>query len=123
MGHRYGMGLVSVSFCATKIGDRMFSGTPLLQQLTDKLVVSFIVTAIGGTLVWPFKSIKRKVEEFTTEIKAVQTELVTQRTNHLAHIEASSEAQLKVLEKVSSTLTDIHLDQKETLGYIKARGD
>jgi uncharacterized membrane-anchored protein YhcB (DUF1043 family) len=99
----------------------MFASMPLLQQVVDKTVVSLLVAAIGGFLVWPFKVIKRKVEEFTTELKAVQTELVTQRTNHLSHIEASAEAQLKVLEKVSNTLTDIHLDQKETLGYIKAR--
>jgi hypothetical protein len=97
----------------------MFVSVPLLQQLTDKIVVSLVVTAVGGALVWPFKTIKRKIEEFTVELKAVQSELVTQRTNCLTTIQNQGVTQITLLERVADTLDKTHETQIAMSGYIQ----
>jgi hypothetical protein len=97
----------------------MFASTPLLQQVVDKTVVSLLVAAVGGFLVWPFKTIKRKVEDFTIELKAVQTELVTQRTNCLTTIQNQGAEQIKLLNRVADTLDKTHETQMSMSGFIQ----
>jgi hypothetical protein len=74
--------------------------------------------ALGGILLWPFRAIKSKIEEYTKQVKSVQTELVTQRTNCLATLQRQGEEQIELLKKVSSTLSDMHLDQRSMMGKL-----
>ena len=83
-------------------------------QVMSKLVYA----ALGGIILWPFKVLKTKVEEFTKQMKNVQDELVTQRTNCLTTLQNQGEVQIKLLEKVSTTLTDMHLDQRTLMGKL-----
>lgn len=97
----------------------MFASTPLLSQLIDKMFVSFVVTAVGGALVWPFKAIKRKGEELTQELKLMQAELVTQRTNCLTTLQTQGAEQITLLKRVADTLDKTHETQMSMSGFIQ----
>jgi hypothetical protein len=83
-------------------------------QVFGKLVYA----ALGGIILWPFRALKAKVEEFTRQLKSVQTELVTQRTNCLTTLQHQGEQQIELLKEVSSTLSDMHLDQRSMMGKL-----
>jgi hypothetical protein len=97
----------------------MFASTPLLNQVADKLVVSIIVTAVGGALVWPFKAVKSAVTAAATRLTAVENELVLQRTNCLNTIQNNTEKTNEILERVADTLDKTHETQMEMSGFLK----
>jgi len=71
-------------------------------------------------MLYPIKKVKEEWAKLHAKLDAAQNELVQQRENHLTHIQASSEAQVKLLEKVSETLSGVRLDLKEQTGFIQA---
>jgi hypothetical protein len=97
----------------------MFASTPLLNQILDKTFISLAVTVAGGALMWPFKAIKRKGEEITKELKAVQAELTTQRTNCLNTLQSQGEKQISLLERMADTLDKTHETQMSMSGFIQ----
>ena len=97
----------------------MSTQVPILQVIADKLVVSAVVALVGGIFLWPFRKIKKEWGEATNKLTALQEELQVQRTNHLTHIEHNTQETVTVLKDVAKTLQDIHLDQKESFGYLR----
>jgi hypothetical protein len=88
---------------------------------TDQVVTKLLVTIVGGGLMWPFKILKNKFEEFTAQLTKVQDELITQRTNCLQTIQNQGEIQIKTMERVADTLDQIHVSQAEMSGYLRAK--
>jgi hypothetical protein len=97
----------------------MYVYSPLLNQVANKLVVSLLVTAVGGALVWPFKAIKSAVKAATDRLTAVEHELVTQRVNCLTTIQNNTEKTNDILERVATTLDNTHITQIEMSGFLK----
>ena len=97
----------------------MVAQISVLEAIADKLIVSAVVTLVGGALLWPFRKIKKEWGEVTSKLTTLQLELETQRTNHLTHIENNTQETVTVLKDVAKTLQDIHLGQKESFGYIR----
>ena len=97
----------------------MFVNVPLLNQVLDKLLVSVIVTAVGGALVWPFKAAKSALKTATDRLVAVEKELVVQRTNCLSTIQRNTETTNEILERVADTLEKTHDEQVKMSGFIQ----
>jgi len=91
----------------------------LLTEFGHELIITVILTIGGTVLMWPFKRAKKMIEDAKASLDMVHSELVTQRSNCLATLQAQGERQIEVLEKMSTTLSDIHLDQKQTLGMLQ----
>jgi hypothetical protein len=82
-------------------------------------------TAIVGILVFPirtfFKNVRDEWRSATQKLAGVEKELNIQRTNCLTTLQQQGDRQVELLEKVSNTLSEMHLDQRESLAYLKAK--
>ena len=87
----------------------------------SKALVGLIVTGLGALLMYPIKAIKKEWAIFNKKIEAAQEELVHQRKNCLTNLQSQGEKQIVALDKIADTLSLMHLDQKETLGMIRAQ--
>jgi len=88
-----------------------------------KEAIGASVLAAGGFMLkFPvktfFNGVKDKWDAQVKVLSEIQEELAEQRTNHLSHIEVSSDAQVKLLEKAVTTLEAMHLDQRTLLGRL-----
>lgn len=92
---------------------------PVLHEFIHEIVVSAILAIAGSVAMWPIKRIQKAYVETIGKLETVHAELVSQRTNHLTHIEASNEKQVEILGKVADTLGAIHLDQSRLLGRLE----
>lgn len=91
----------------------------LLTEFGHELVIT-VILSVGGTMImWPFRKAKKIFEDVKTSLDQVHTELVTQRSNCLSTLQSQGESQIKVLEKMSDTLSDMHSSQLEMSGYLK----
>jgi hypothetical protein len=90
-----------------------------VETLLLKATMGLAVAGVGGILMYPIRAIKKEWAGLKASIANAQTELVVQRTNCLTTLQASSQEQVKLLEKAVETLEAMHLDQKETLGMIR----
>src|ERR1700674_3729987 len=93
---------------------------PVLWHFVSKALIGLALTGLGGLILWPFKIAKKEWASLKEAIASTHAELVTQRTTCLVSLQAQGETQIELLGKVAGTLDAIHLDQKETLGFIKA---
>lgn len=78
-----------------------------------------MVTVFLGAATWPFRKAKESWTALTKQLEDVHTELSTQRSNCLTTLQKQGDEQIKLLGKMADTLSDIHLDQKETLGHLR----
>lgn len=76
-------------------------------------------------ILYPVRHVVKTVKDRFAVLDAVKSELETQRTNHLSHIQTATEAQTKVLEaqtkildKMADTLDDMRGDQKLLIGKL-----
>lgn len=90
-----------------------------VEVIADKLIVSAVVGVVGGALLWPFRKVKKEWVEAKNQLLVLKDELQTQRTNHLTHIEANTQATVTVLQDVAKTLSDMHLDQRTLMGRLE----
>jgi hypothetical protein len=84
-----------------------------------------IVLSVGGwILMFPvrtfFKKIKDSWDGVVSKLNEVYEEMTTQRTNCLTTLQTQGADQVKALQEMSKTLSDMHLDQKELTGFLKA---
>lgn len=68
-----------------------------------------------------FKTIKAEWYSAADKLAKVQAELEAQRTNCLTTLQAQGDTQIGLLQKAVDTLGDMHLDQKETLGFLRGQ--
>lgn len=68
---------------------------------------------------YPFKVIKKEFTNAKAALSAVHEELILQRSNCLTSLQASGDAQVKLLEKAVSVLEGIHTSQAEMSGFLK----
>ena len=87
----------------------------------SKALVGLIVTGLGALLMYPIKAIKKEWAGLKAQINEAKSELVNQRTNCLTTLQTQGEKQIVALDKIADTLSLMHLDQKETLGMIRAQ--
>lgn len=87
-----------------------------------------VITAIGGiafkafggyVVLFPLRYMVKAVKERFAVLDAVKEELEMQRKNCLTTIQNNGTEQIKVLEKMASTLEDIHTSQAEMSGYLR----
>ena len=93
---------------------------PVLMPYIVKALVGLALTGIGALLVWPFKKVRKEYISLKQAINNTQAELIMQRTNCLQTLQNQGDKQIELLGEVAGTLSSIHLDQKEQMGYIKA---
>jgi hypothetical protein len=93
--------------------------TGLLITFRHELVSTVLVTIFIGVITMPFRKVMAAYREMKDKMEGISKELTEQRTNHLSHIEASNEEQVKILVKMTDILTDVRLDLRETLGRLK----
>ena len=62
---------------------------------------------------------KKFLEDFDSRLKALETELSTQRTNCLATLQKQGDEQIKTLDRMATTLDKMHESQIEMTGYWK----
>ena len=87
---------------------------------TVKVVSDLAIKVLGGyIIVFPLRYAFTAIKERFAVLDAVKEELEKQRTNCLTTIQANGVEQLKVLEKISGTLENIHTSQAEMSGYLK----
>ena len=92
---------------------------PIVHEFIHEIVVAGLLGIAGSAAMWPIKRVTKAYASFTGKLDGLSKELETQRTNHLTHIEASSEKQVEVLTKVASTLDAMHYDQARLLGRLE----
>jgi len=90
----------------------------LFSAFRHELVSTVLVSALLGVAMWPVKKVRKAYGEFTSKLDAISSELTEQRSNHLAHIQASNDKQVEILSKVAGILDAIHLDQRELFGRL-----
>ena len=92
----------------------------VLWSIIVKVVIGLTVTGLIGGIMWPFRSVHKEWVSLKETTKAIQEELVQQRTNCLGTLQHQGDRQIEILGKVSDTLENIHLSQAEMTGYCKA---
>lgn len=106
----------------------MIDATPsAIQLFITGYVTKTILSVLTIVTIWffcfpirtLFSAIKEKWNTQNEVLTAIQSELYIQRTNHLHHIEKSSEAQVKLLEGIAETMRDSQLTQAEISGYLR----
>lgn len=98
-------------------------------EATDTLVLKYIhaaswagAVAVGGYVaMFPLRYMVNLVKDRFKVLDDVRDELETQRTNCLATIQANGSAQLILLERMATTLDQMHNSQSELAGYIRAQ--
>ncbi len=88
-------------------------------HLLSKALIGLVVTSLGAFMLYPIRKAKQEWTELKNSLEETKAELIQQRTNCLQTLQSQGERQIELLEKVSDTLDNIHLDQKETLGFIR----
>jgi uncharacterized membrane protein YgaE (UPF0421/DUF939 family) len=94
---------------------------PAVWHLVNKAIIGLVIAGIGSLLMYPLKKIKEEWKGLKAAIASTEAELVQQRINCLSTLQTQGDRQVQLLEKVSETLSEIHLDQKETLGFLRAK--
>lgn len=91
----------------------------------EKGILGTVASGVGWFLMFPLrsfiKSVKAQWQSVTKQLGEVHTELTTQRTNCLTTLQKQGDEQIKLLGEMTGTLREMHLDQRETLGIIRAR--
>jgi hypothetical protein len=90
----------------------------ILHDYVHEIIVSAILAIAGSAAMWPVRKISKAYEEAIEKLDAVHTELTTQRENCLSSLQRQGDVQIEVLKEVSSTLKDMHLDQRTLLGKL-----
>lgn len=92
-------------------------------QLLHEAEIAIVLSVGGWMILFPVRTLYSKVKEivdnYKESMKEMKEELITQRTNCLTTLQTQGEEQIKVLNKVSSTLEAMHLAQVEMTGYMK----
>lgn len=70
-------------------------------------------------MLWPIKYAKREWKSIKEAVASTHAELVTQRENHLTHIQKNGEAQTEILKKVVDILEGLRLDTQAQTGFIQ----
>ena len=93
-------------------------------QVVHEAEIAGALTVGGWILMFPVRTLIDKAKVFfagfDARLRSIEVELNTQRTNCLTTLQAQGAEQVTVLNAISQTLTDMHLDQKEMAGYIKS---
>jgi len=92
--------------------------TPIISQFWHELVFTVLIGIIGTAAMWPIRKVKKAYDELKTAIGSTHAELVIQRSNCLKTLQDQGDRQINLLEKVSDTLSSIHLDQRQLLGKL-----
>jgi len=90
-----------------------------LGQFVHEGVVSLMLAAVGGILMWPYRKVKAAYVELMEAVQSTKDELTTQRSNCLTTLQVQGDAQVKLLTKVADTLDSIHLETKAQTGFIQ----
>lgn len=96
----------------------------ILRYVHEAVMAGFL--GIGSyVILYPARHVIKTIKERFSVLDQVKTELETQRTNHLSHIQTATEDQTKVLErqtkvldKMADILDDIRLDQRTLIGKL-----
>ena len=98
----------------------MFDASAVMHGYIHEGIAAIVLSVGGWILVFPVRTFLSSIKDAwhgqTKLLSDCISELTNQRTNHLKHIEDANEKQVDLLEKVSETLTDMHLDQRTLLG-------
>ena len=89
---------------------------PVLWHFVSKALIGLALTGLGGLIVWPFKIAKKAYVELLTAVNSTKAELCIQRESCLNTLSQQGEKQIELLDKMNTTLTDMHLDQRTLLG-------
>ena len=92
---------------------------PALQPYFAKAIVSLVVAGLGGLMLWPIKYARREWKSIKEAVASTHAELITQRQNHLTHIQENGEQQTKILTKVVDILEGLRLDTQSQTGFIQ----
>ena len=93
--------------------------SPEITQFLYKAAASAGVGVIMAIILWPFRKARKEWTALKEEQASIHAELVTQRENHLTHIELYGKQQTELLTKVCDTLDKIHLSQAEMTGMCR----
>ena len=90
-----------------------------LGQFVHEGVVSLMLAAVGGILMWPYNKAKQAYRALMDTMKATQAELTLQRQNCLDTLQRQGESQVNLLTKACDTLDGVRLDLKEQTGFLQ----
>lgn len=93
---------------------------PVLWPYILKSLVGIAITGIGALMLYPVRYVKREWKSIKDAIASTHAELITQRENHLTHIEASGVEQVKLLTKTTELLDNIRIELAEQTGFLRA---
>jgi len=92
-------------------------------QILHEAEIATVLSVGGWILMYPVRSLFAKAKDFidghTKMLQDVKEELVHQRTNCLTTLQSQGTRQIEVLEKMSTTLESIHLDQARLQGRLE----
>jgi len=87
-------------------------------QFWQGLVLTALVSLLGGLLMNPVKKISKAYAELMEVAKSTHSELTLQRNNCLMTLQNQGDSQITLLTKAVETLEAIHLDQARLLGKL-----
>ena len=85
-----------------------------------KWLLGIIFAGFMSVILWPFRKARKEWGTLRTEQASIHAELVQQRTNCLATLQAQGVQQIELLGKTVAALDGVRLDLAEQTGYLKA---
>ena len=93
----------------------------LLGQFKHEVVITIMVSAFITAVSYPFRKAKEEWFALTSKLDGVRNELEHQRSNCLTTLQSQGNKQIEVLEKAVEALSDIKLDNREVLTYLRSK--
>jgi hypothetical protein len=91
----------------------------VIHEFIHEIVITVIIAAGGSALRWPFMLIKNEFAKARSILGALQSELITQRTNCLQTLQQQGDRQVDLLSKTVEVLGEMHTDSKLMLEHLR----